>query len=191
MRALAASLASYPIDTVDFEAFQFIPFRHYAFVEKEGIQVTPFAQLLLSLCFCEACLAASKRHGVNGAAVADSVKTWLLRYFAGRQREPANIRTQIASVAGLTDYLEMRFAVLESCLREVTDPLRAGNKKVIYMIGGGQQLDYEGGIDLRRLAKHVDAVEYMFYARPSRGCVRSGPEYSRRSRRQRSGLFHR
>jgi hypothetical protein len=166
MRALCANLASYPIDAVDFESFQFIPFRHYAFVEKEGIQLAPFAHLLVSVCFCEACLAAAKRHGVNGAAVAESTREWLTQYFDGKHRDTCKIEAGIASVAGLADYLEMRFSVLENCLREATGPLRESKKKVIYLIGSDQQLDHAGGIDLRRLAKHADAVEYMFYARP-------------------------
>ncbi len=66
MGALAANLAHYSIDAVDFEAFHFIPYRHYSFAEKEGIEVTPFAGLLLSLCFCEACNSAARRRRVNG-----------------------------------------------------------------------------------------------------------------------------
>ncbi len=35
MRALVKNLASYPLDTVEFEAFEFTPFRHFSFLEIE------------------------------------------------------------------------------------------------------------------------------------------------------------
>ena len=166
MRALAGNLASYPISGVEFECFEFISFRHYSFLEKEGTGVTPFAEMMLSLCFCPACLAAAKQRRVNGAAVEKAVKDWLEEYFEGKHRFGGAVALKISSVSGLADYLEMRFAVLEELFNDVAGVLHARNKKAyLIIIGQEERRHYLSGIDLQRQGQVADAVTALFYAR--------------------------
>jgi hypothetical protein len=166
MRALAGTLASYPIEAVEFETFEFVPFRHYAFLEKEGIGVTPFAGLLLSLCFCPACLSAAKRLGVNARLIAKAVKVWLQEYFQGKNRRHGQVEAQLSSIDGLAEYLDVRFNVLAHGFREIADLLHAENKRVISLvIGQEQRRDHLTGIDLERVASDADAIETLFYKR--------------------------
>jgi hypothetical protein len=164
MRALAENLASYPLEAVEFEAFEFTSFRHFSFLEKEGIEVTPFAELMLSLCFCPACLAKAKRHNVDGAAVAKVAKGWLGDYFEGKNRERQSLEGLIPSVPGLGDYLEVRFTTIRDCLAEISDILRAKKKKVIYL-GYDQRRSYVEGVDMHLIEKLVDVVEFTFYGK--------------------------
>jgi hypothetical protein len=165
LRALAGNIASYATDAIDFESFEFISYEHYAFLEKEGIEVTPMANLLLSLCFCEGCLGAAKRAGVDGGKVQAAVKRRLEVYFEGEERDRAPVETQLASVPGLADYLEVRFGSLENCFKEVAAAVREHKKKVIYMIMGDRFPNYTAGIDLARIAAHADSIEFLFYGR--------------------------
>jgi hypothetical protein len=169
MRALAANLASLPLDAVEWETFEYIPYRHYAFVEKEGIGITPMASVLLSLCFCPACLAAAQQRRINTKTVAKGVKKWLNDYFEGKNRSLGPVESQLARVPGLAEYLDMRFNVLADGLKEAADVLHAEKKKVISIIISQEtRLDYATGVDLERLAKISDAIEILFYGRPAR-----------------------
>jgi hypothetical protein len=177
MRALAANLATYPLDAVELETFEFIPFRHYAFVEKEGIGVTPMAGLLLSLCFCPACLLVATRFRINARAVGKVVKLWLNGYFEGKNRSLRPIESGVSLIPGLAEYLDMRFNVLADGFKEVAELLHAEKKKVISIVMGQEcRLDYLTGVDLQRVAKDADAIDIPFYNRHSReaaGIVRT------------------
>lgn len=166
MRALAGNLASYPIDAVEFESFEFIPFRHYAFLEKEGMGVTPFANLLLSLCFCSSCVLRAKALHINTRQLTKSIKAWLQRYFEGKNRSTATEEHQISSIAGLREYLNLRFTILSQAFQEISSLLHAENKRVIpLVISQEKQLDFLTGIDLRRIGACSDAIEALFYNR--------------------------
>lgn len=166
MRALAGNLASYPISAVEFECFEFISFRHYSFLEKEGTGVTPFAEMMLSLCFCPACTEAAKQRGVNGAAVEKAVRGWLEEYFEGKHRFGGAVASKVSSVSGLDDYLEMRFAVLENLFKDVVGILHARDKKAyLIIIGQEERRHYLSGIDLQSMGQVADAVTALFYAR--------------------------
>jgi hypothetical protein len=166
MRALAANLAAYPIQAVEFECFEFVPFHHYSFLQKEGAKLTPFADLLMSVCFCPACAAQAKERKVNAGAVAKRTKKWLEEYFGGEHRKETSVESEVATIPGLAEYLQMRFDVLTNALASVAEILKAQNKQLIYIaMGPEQRFDYLAGLDLRQAAAHMDAVEVLFYHR--------------------------
>ncbi len=166
MRALAGNLASYPISAVEFECFEYISFRHYSYLEKEGTGVTPFAEMMLSLCFCPACLAAAKKRRVNGVTVEKAVKGWLEEYFEGKHRFGGSVAPKISTVPGLADYLEMRFSVLDDFFKDVAGILHAQNKKAhLIIIGQEERRHFLSGIDLQRQGQVADAVTALFYGR--------------------------
>lgn len=166
LRALAGNIASYSTEAVDFESFEFVGYKHYAFLEKEGIEITPLGNLLLSLCFCEGCLAAAKRLRVDGAKVREAVKRRLEIYFEQGDHDRSPVETRLSSVPGLSDYLQARFRSLEDSFRQVAEAVRAHKKKAIFMVMGDSFPNYTAGIDLGRIARHADAIEFLFYARP-------------------------
>ena len=166
MRALAQNLAAYPIQAVEFECFDFTPFHHYSFLEKEGTKLTPFADLLMSICFCPACLLQAKQRHVKGGAVAKLTKSWLEQYFEGKHRQERALESEIATIPGLAEYLQMRFEVLANCFAEVTETLKAQDKRAIYIvIDQEQRLNYMRGLDLVQVGSHMDAIEVLFYHR--------------------------
>lgn len=166
LRSLAQNLALYNIDAVEFETFEYVPFRNYAFLEKEGIAVSPMACLLLSLCFCPACLGIATSRKIPTHLLIKGVKGWLRSYFDGEKRSQDPAGEQIPAIAGLQNYLEMRFDVLSAAFAEVSGELQGQRKKVIFLsIAQEQERDNVTGIDLKRLAQCSDAVETLFYAR--------------------------
>ncbi len=168
LRSLARNLAAYDIDAVEFETFEHIPFRHYGFLEKEGIAVTPMACLLLSLCFCSACRAKAKNRAIAVRPLQKAVTRWLQEYFAGKNRSVAPVEEQAQNLSGLDDYLQMRFDVLTDAFQQISGLLHEHGKRVIFLsIGQERDRDYLTGVDLRQIAQHADAIETLFYARRS------------------------
>jgi hypothetical protein len=166
LRALAGNLAAYPIQAVEFECFEFVPFHHYSFLQKEGAKLTPFADTLMSVCFCPACAEQAKRSKVNAGAVAKRTKAWLEQYFNGQHREEKPIEARIAEIPGLAEYFQMRFGVLSSGLADIAGILKAQGKRVIYIdIGQEERLNYMSGLDLEQAAASMDAIEMLFYQR--------------------------
>jgi len=162
--ALVDNLARYPIDAVVLEAFDFGSFRHYAFLEKEGIAVTPLVNLLLSLCFCSACSMAAKGVHIQLPELATTVQRWLTAYFEGEHRSVEPFEAAVSSIPGLTEYLEARFGILGMAFQRIAEVLHAHDKRLIPIPDQDKQRDYLTGVDLRLLTG-ADAIEVMFYNR--------------------------
>ncbi|HXT34582.1 MAG TPA: hypothetical protein VN837_03300 [Chloroflexota bacterium] len=68
--ALAGDLAHrYSLKAIQLEAAHHMPFVHGFHHEMQQVRVTPALQILLGLCFCPACLALAREHGVNAVLV--------------------------------------------------------------------------------------------------------------------------
>lgn len=68
--ALAADLARrYPLRAIQLEAAHHMPFVHGFHHEMQQVRVTPALQVLLGLCFCDACLNLAREQGVDGDGV--------------------------------------------------------------------------------------------------------------------------
>lgn len=68
--ALSADLARrYPLRAIQLEALHFMPFVHGFHHEMQQMTVTPALQVLLGLCFCDACLARARAARVDGERV--------------------------------------------------------------------------------------------------------------------------
>lgn len=65
-------------DAVQLESPGFMGFAHEYHHEKDGVGLTPEDDFLMSLCFCDACLARAARAGVDGAAARRTVRQWIV-----------------------------------------------------------------------------------------------------------------
>ena len=82
-RAYAVNLvadltAEYQPDIVELESIGFLGFVYEYNHEKDGVGMTAEDDFLLSLCFCDACLARAKSAGVDGAAAQRTVRRWIV-----------------------------------------------------------------------------------------------------------------
>jgi len=69
--------ARYRPDIVQLETPGFMPYAHEFHHEKDGVGLTAEDDFLMSLCFCDACLARAGKAGVDGNAARATVKRWI------------------------------------------------------------------------------------------------------------------
>jgi hypothetical protein len=75
---LVADLShNYRPDAVQLESPWFMGYAHDYHHEKDAVGLLPEDDYLLSLCFCDACLARAKRAGVDGEAARRTVRRWI------------------------------------------------------------------------------------------------------------------
>jgi hypothetical protein len=126
VQGLVADLSSrYPLAAVEIEALYYIGYQHFWPNPKEGIHRTPLRTLLLSLCFCPACLSAAADAGLDGARVRRDVQARLNAEF----EQPANVAASAADVMsmeemerlvpGTSEYLTMRVSIVTELLSSV------------------------------------------------------------------------
>jgi hypothetical protein len=76
--ALVADLThGYAPQSVQLETPGFLPYAHGFHHEKDGVGLSVEDDFLLSLCFCDACLARAKAAGVDGEAARRTVRRWI------------------------------------------------------------------------------------------------------------------
>jgi hypothetical protein len=125
-RGLVADLSSrYPLTAVEVEALYYLGYQHFWSNPKEGIHRTPLCALLLSLCFCPACLSAATDAGLDGARVRRDVQARLSAEFEQQVNGTASAADIMSMeemeflVPGISAYLTMRVSVVTGLLNSV------------------------------------------------------------------------
>lgn len=161
LRTLVADVTTtYRPDTIELESPNFMGFAHEFHHEKDGVGLLAEDDFVLSLCFCDACLARAKAAGVDGEAARRTVRGWIAEM---SEREFPAARWPDFPVAGLAvfrpypevhDYLQWRFEPVTSLiaeLREVADKATA-----VYLID--LKDGWLGGCDIAAIGKVCDGA---------------------------------
>ena len=173
VRAYLATLiedlsATYKPDSIELESPGFMGYAHDHHHEKDGLGLTAEDDLLLSLCFCPACLARAGRAGVDGTRARGTVRQCLEESFARAIPEPRwpDLRATGLDVfrpyPEVYDYLAWRSEPVTSLLREVR--ARADPATRIYVID--LEDGWLGGLDRRAASEACDGVILCAYDMP-------------------------
>lgn len=158
---------TYAPDTVQLESPGFMGFAHEYHHEKDGVGLTAEDDFLLSLCFCDACLARAEKAGVDGRAAQRTVRRWIEEATARPLPEPrwpdfvAHGPDVFRDHPEVHAYVLWRFEPVTSlvaAMREAADPR---SKVHVLDIGNG----WLGGSDLAGLGKVSDGVVFCVYDR--------------------------
>jgi hypothetical protein len=110
--ALAADVARLGVASICSESLHYHGLEHGYAHERYFVPLGPRVRYLLGLCFCEYCLAAARRHGVDGEAVRDRAREEIERAFAGEHEDGEPERD---------DYARVREDVVTSLVAEVAE----------------------------------------------------------------------
>lgn len=184
VRALVADIARYEVSTILAESLHYHGLEHGYHHERYFIELGPRARYLLGLCFCEHCLAAARRLGVDGEGVREQVREELERVFAGDPSEAglAEVeREELAAVADgeLAAFLDVRAEVVATLTAEATEVAAVNGRRFVFMELAGAAKGYATGrptgapaadtawrmgVDLAGLQRAGAEVEVLGYA---------------------------
>lgn len=163
-------VGQYRFDAIEVESFGYMGFLHGYHHELYSVNLSPFEQALLALCFCPACEQMAKGAGIDVTRLKTEVRSALDSKLA----QPANSAAD--SLAELLDFVlvreELSLFLRKRC--EVITALAGDICKITHQ--GGAKLYFAGpvfaqptamgwveGIDARQVGKVVDRFEVSLY----------------------------
>lgn len=185
VRALGGDVAQHEVATILAESLHYHGLEHGYHHERYFIQLGARARFLLGLCFCDHCLAAARRRGVDGAAVRTAVREELEEVFAdaaaaarhdGQELTPAALQ----DVAGgeLVGYLDARADTVATLAAEATELADARGVAFVFLElagavkgyatgrpagGPAADISWRVGVDLERLEGACRGLEVLGY----------------------------
>lgn len=185
VRALVADVSRYEVTTILAESLHYHGLEHGYHHERYFIHLGARARFLLGLCFCEHCLAAAGRHGVDGAEVRAAVRDELEAGFAdaalaGRHEdEPSQPELGEIAAGQMAAYLEARAETVATLAAEATELADARGRRFVFLElagavkgyatgrpagGPAADISWRVGVDLERLRRACREVEVLGYA---------------------------
>jgi hypothetical protein len=181
--ALAADVARYGVRTIVAESLHYHPLEHGYHHERYLIELGASASFLLGLCFCEHCLAAARRLGVDAGTVRRAAAREIERVFDSEPPAsgPEVLFAEVADLAAgeMEGYLRAREETVSSLVAEVAGALAGSEARLAFMDPSGAAKGYATGrptgdpspsigwrfgIDLRALEARCDQLEIVGYA---------------------------
>lgn len=153
--ALVHELAGRPLRSIVLEAIGFVPFRHYSYVQVEGVEVADWENLLLSLCFCEGCVRALPGTEEVRALVRAELDEFMR---TGRPRDPAQVDGRLEPL------LSARTSAISDLVRLFSETASREGKRLSVIASGGP-VEALTGIDLAEIGRYASAVDFAYYNR--------------------------
>jgi hypothetical protein len=183
VRALTADIASKGVATVVAESLHFHGLEHGFHHERYFIELGALGRYLLGLCFCDHCLEAARRRGIQADKLRVEVRRELERRFAADPdpEAPELVRETVGAFAGgeLSAYLDTRAATVVSLAAEATQAAAAEGAGFAFIDLSGAVKGYatgrpqgdpapatawQFGIDIAGVTEACGQVEAIGYA---------------------------
>ena len=167
---LCADLAEhYDLAGLALETPGFLPFTHGYHHEFAQIPGNPWMNVLLGLCFCDACVAGAQEAGIDAAGIARRVRDDVHGYMASAATVPDDMAAQWLIADLVLDpefgaFLRWRCQVVTDVVRAIRAEVRkAVSVAVIPSVQRPSAAGWSEGTDLLALARHCDGLEIPFY----------------------------
>lgn len=156
----------YALDSVELESPNFMGFAHEFHHEKDGVGLTAKDDFLLSLCFCDSCMARARAAGVDAEAARRTVRRWLEETL--NRPIPVQDPDFVArGVEGFSDtpevyeFLRWRFEPVTSLTREIREAAHPRTR--VYFLSLLTSQSWLFGIDFEGVAQASDGVVVCAY----------------------------
>jgi hypothetical protein len=147
----------------------FLPFVHGYHHEFAQLPGNPWMNVLLGLCFCDACMAGARNAGIDSAGIARRLKDAVHGYMSSAATVPDDMAVQWLVSDLVLDpefgaFLRWRCQVVSSLVKAVRQDVRQSvSVAVIPSVQRPSALAWSEGTDLAAMAKHCDELEIPFY----------------------------
>jgi hypothetical protein len=173
-RAYAIGLAkdvteSYPIAGISMEAPGFAPYAHGYHHEFALMKLNPWLENQLGLCFCDHCVAAAEKAGIDAKRLKAQTAADIEAYLDSDIDYPTDMaeafwRADIAANGDLRRYLDFRNSVVTSLVAEIRAAVRKdANVAVIPSVARPTAGAWYEGSDLKALGRTTGLIEACFY----------------------------
>lgn len=173
-RAYATGLAddvtgNYPVAGISIEAPGFTPYAHGYHHEFALMKLNPWLENQLGLCFCDHCLAAAEKTGIDARRLKAQVAGDISAYLDSGIDYPVDMaeafwRADIVANGELRKYLDFRNDVVTSLVAEIRASVRKdANVAVIPSVARPTGGAWFEGSDLNALGRTADIIEACFY----------------------------
>lgn len=173
-RAYAIGLAkdvteSYAVGGISLEAPGFTPYAHGYHHEFALMKSNPWLENMLGLCFCDHCVTAAEKAGIDARRFKAEVVAEIGAYLDSDIDYPADMaeafwRADIAADGDLRRYLDFRCGVVTSLVAEIRAAVRPdADVAVIPSVARPTGGAWFEGSDLRALAETTGIIEACFY----------------------------
>jgi hypothetical protein len=183
VRALSADIASKGVESVVAESLHFHSIEHGFHHERYFIELGLFGRFLLGLCFCDHCMEAARRRGVQAEKLRLETSRELERRFAADPvpEPPELVREMVGAFAGgeMAGYLETRAATVDSLVAEAAKAAAAEKASFAFIDLSGAvkgyatgrpqgrpaaEISWQFGIDVAGVAAASGQLEAIGYA---------------------------
>ncbi|MGH3665733.1 MAG: hypothetical protein ACRDU8_06550 [Egibacteraceae bacterium] len=154
---------------VQLESVGYVGYRHFHHHEMEGVRTGPLEELLLSLCFCDACFEALAGRGFDATALRRRIAADLeARWRAERcSTDPVEVTDRLAEDAELAAAVAVRSEAVTQLLAAVRD--RVGRAVEVHAMAAVfaptlAQAAWLEGVDLSSWAPLIDRLLVLGYA---------------------------
>ena len=183
VNSLTADIASKGVSTVVAESLHFHGLEHGFHHERYFIELGAFGRYLLGLCFCDHCLEAARRRGLDADRLRLEARRELERRFAADPEEeaPELVQETVRAFAGgeLAAYLDTRADTVVSLVAEATQAAASEGAGFAFIDLSGAVKGYatgrpqgdpapatawQFGVDVAAVAEACGQVEVIGYA---------------------------
>jgi len=159
VRALSGDIAGKGVESVVAESLHFHSLEHGFHHERYFIELGLFGRFLLGLCFCDHCLEAARRRGVQAEKLRQETRRELERRFAAdpMPEPPELVREMVGAFAGgeMAGYLETRAATVVSLVAEAAEAAAAEKASFAFIDLSGAVKGYATGRPQGRPAAEI------------------------------------
>jgi hypothetical protein len=183
VNALTADIGAKGVSTVVAESLHFHGLEHGFHHERYFIELGAFGRYLLGLCFCDHCMEAARRRGVDAEALKSETRRELERRFNSRPAPETQEldRDEVGAFAGgrLSGYLDTRSETVASLVAEAAKSAATEGARFAFIDLSGAVKGYatgnpqgdpapaiawQFGIDIGAVAKACGQIEAIGYA---------------------------
>lgn len=173
-RAYALGIArdvteSYPVSGISLEAPGFTPYAHGYHHEFALMESNPWLENQLGLCFCDHCIAAAEKAGIDAKRLKAQTAGNIAAYLDSDIDFPTDMaeafwRADLAADGDLHRYFDYRKSAVTSLVAEIRAAVRKdANVAVIPSVARPTGGAWYEGSDLHALAEATGIVEACFY----------------------------
>lgn len=161
--------SAYPVAGISMEAPGFTPYNHGYHHEFALMKLNPWLENQLGLCFCEHCVAAAEKAGVDARRLKAQVADDIAAYLDSDIDTPPDMaeafwRADIVANGDLRRYLDFRNDLVTSLVAEIRAAVRQdANVAVIPSVARPTGGAWYEGSDLPALARKAGIIEACFY----------------------------